>query len=61
MKNGIIINGKTYALKRKMYYPCMPDICHQCDIEKICSRMNDVTCRIFEKPGYVEYFKEVKQ
>lgn len=60
IKNGLILNDKTYKAVSCLATGLVPpETCTRCDLRRKCNALDICPCRIFNKKWHVVYFKAV--
>lgn len=62
MKNGIIINGIAYKVRKQSITPMAPFVCKKCDLKRKCGESTGASpCLIFEDKKHEVYFTKMEQ
>lgn len=62
MKNGIIINGIAYKVRKQSVGVSTPFVCKKCDLKRKCGEITLATpCLIYEDKTHEVYFTKMEQ
>lgn len=62
MKNGIIIKGIAYKVRKQSVGVSTPFVCEKCDLKRRCGEITGASpCLIYEDKAHEVYFKKVKE